>query len=273
MSHRFFYHILLICQFEWQRIFLTRKGLLSLLAFFTVWSFILLYPIRLAAELLSQEEQGINSSAFLDFLGFSSLLHWQTAELALYWHVALFIFPLLSITLAADQTCSDRARGTLRFLSLRCSRDSLFFGRFASMMLLQCLLVFMSLLGAVVLALFREIDLFTAALNNSAAIMLNMSLVLLPFTALMAALSALLSSARLATIWAILIWSFLASILHQLAEQFSILEHLKILIPGYQLAALTQLSAWQTLQLAYIPVLQSILLLALGRWLMQRSRV
>ena len=69
MHPGFFNHLLLISQFELKRGFATRKGLLSLVTFAVVWYFILLYPLRFAAELLMQEK-GLTRLSFFDFIGF-----------------------------------------------------------------------------------------------------------------------------------------------------------------------------------------------------------
>ncbi|NOQ14196.1 MAG: ABC transporter permease subunit [Methyloprofundus sp.] len=273
MSPGFLQHSLLICQFELKRLFSSRKGWLYLITFALVWSFILLYPIRFAADMLGQEKNITSGISFLEFFGFGSLLNWQIPEMGVYWHFALIIFPLLSVMTSADQTCSDRERGTLRFLCLRVSRDSLFFGRFAGMMLVQTLLIFMSLFSTVALAVYRDVNLLSLALNSAMAIAVNLIIVLLPFTAMMAALSATLKSARQATVWAILVWSFLAGIISALSSYLPALDALKILIPGYQMSALSQLAQWQALQLAYIPLLQSVVLLSIGRWVMHRQNL
>ena len=146
MSPGFLHHSLLICQFELKRLFSSRKGLLYLITFALVWYFILLYPIRFASDVLDQEKNITSSISFLEFFGFGSLLNWQIPEMGMYWHFSLIIFPLLAVMTSADQTCSDRERGTLRFLCLRVSRDSLFFGRFAGMMLIHTLLILATLI-------------------------------------------------------------------------------------------------------------------------------
>jgi hypothetical protein len=271
MHPGFFNHLLLISQFELKRFFATRKGLLSLLTFAVVWYFILLYPLRFAADMVVQGKGFMEGSSFFDFIGLSSLQHWSIAEFAVYWHFALFIFPMLSITLAADQTCSDRERGTLRFITLRSSRDSVFFGRFAGIMIIQALLISATALTTLGLVLYRDATLLSSALPNLLAITVSVILAVLPFTAMMAALSAKVKSVRQATLWAILIWTFLAGILSILAYYLPALAFFKCLIPGYQLSDLTELSEWQTLQLAYIPLLQSLVLLAAGRWIMARQ--
>lgn len=137
MHSGFFKHLLIISQFELKRGFATRKGLLSLVTFAVVWYFILLYPLRFAAELLVQEKGLMQDFSFFNFIGFGSIQQWSIPEFGVFWQFALIIFPMLSITLAADQTCSDRERGTLRFIVLRSSRDSLFFGRFVGVMASQ----------------------------------------------------------------------------------------------------------------------------------------
>jgi hypothetical protein len=271
MRSGFFNHLLLISQFELKRSFATRKGILSLVTFAVVWYFILLYPLRFAAELLLQEKGLRQDFSFFDFIGFGSIQHWPIPEFGVFWQFALIIFPMLSITLAADQTCSDRERGTLRFIVLRCSRDSLFFGRFTGVMVIQALLISATALSTLALVLYRDATLFSLALPDLLTITVNLILAVLPFTAMMAALSAMVKSARQATVWAILIWTFLAGIISGFAYYLPALTFFKFLVPGYQLSELAQLSGWQTLQLAYVPLLQSLILLALGRWIMARQ--
>jgi hypothetical protein len=271
MQPGFFNHLLLICQFEIKRGFATRKGLLSLAAFAVIWYFILLYPLRFAAGLLTQEN-GLNQNlSFFDFIGFGSIQRWSIPEFDVFWHFALIIFPMLSVTLAADQTCSDRERGTLRFIVVRSSRDRVFFGRFTGFMFIQALLIGAAAFSTLLLILYRDATLFSSTLPELLALIVNLILIVLPFTAMMAALSAQVKSARQATIWAILIWTFMAGMISGLAYYLPALDFLKFLIPGYQLSDLAQLSEWRTLQLAYIPLLQSLILLACGRWIMTRQ--
>jgi ABC-type transport system involved in multi-copper enzyme maturation permease subunit len=271
MPPGFFKQVLLISQFELKRGFATRKGLLSVVTFGVVWYFILIYPIRFAADLLLQEKGLKHNFSFFDVIGFGSLQNWPIPEFGVYWQFALLIFPMLSVTLAADQTCSDRERGTLRFIVLRSSRDSLFFGRFAGVMAVQGILIFATAISTLALILYRDASLFSSALGDLLVILVNVTLAVLPFTAMMAALSARVKSPRQATLWAILIWTFLAGIISGFAYYLPALEFFKCLIPGYQLSDLAQRSEWQTLQLAYIPLLQSLVLLALGRWVMARQ--
>ena len=263
-------HLILIGKFELQRLFTTRKGLLNLLTFLTVWSLILIYPIRFSADFYSQN-QSANGSSLLDLIGFGSWLNWQIPEFGVYWRFALYLFPMLAIMTASDQTCSDRDRGTLRFLTLRTSRDHLFFGRFLGAVAIQLLLILITLATTLLLITYREGTLSSASLNSASAIAINLIIVLLPFIALMAMLSASLKSAKQATVWAILILTFLTGIINITSSYLPMLDALKLLIPGYQMTELAQLSEWEPLRLAYIPILQTLVLLAIGRWVMIRQ--
>jgi hypothetical protein len=262
---------LLVCLFELKRLFSTRKGLLYLVTFAVVWYFILIYPIRLAADVLGQGQYTAQGASFFEYIGFGSLLNWQIPEFGVFWRFALVMFPLLCVIIAADQTCSDRERGTLRFLALRTSRESIFFGRFAGVVVIQAVLILATLFTTLLLVIYRDANLLSTAFNSALAIAVNLILVLLPFTAMMAALSAMVKSARQATVWAILIWSFLSGIISGLSYYLPGLDILKMMIPGYQMAEQAQLSEWETMRLAYIPLLQTVVLLATGRWIMSRQ--
>ena len=230
-----------------------------------------MYPIRFAAEVLGQGQNGNRGTNFFEFIGFGSLLNWEIPEFGVFWRFALVMFPGLSVIISADQTCSDRERGTLRFMTLRSTRDSIFFGRFTGAMVIQAILILAALLTTLTLVMYRDSNLLSTAFNSASAIAVSLIFTLLPFTAMMAALSAAVKSARQATVWAILIWSFLAGIISGLSYYLPGLDILKILIPGYQVAELAQLSEWKTLQLAYIPLFQTVVLLVIGRWIMSRQ--
>lgn len=266
-----FNSLLLICQFELKRLFSTRKGLLYLITFSLVWCLILFYPIRIASDLLALKQNSARGGIFFEFIGLGSLLNWKIPEFGVYWRFALFLFPMLCIIITSDQTSSDRERGTLRFLTLRISRNGLFFGRFAGAMLIQIFLILATLLTTIGLTIYRDGSLVSEAFYSSITIAVNLVLVLLPFTAMMAALSVSVKSVRTSTTWAVLILVFLAGIIALLSSYIPSIIYLKFLIPGYQISELAELSLWQPLQLAYIPLLQTLVLLTLGYWIMSRQ--
>ena len=122
-SVQFLRSVWLIIQFEFSRVFLSSRGWMYLFTFGLVWYFLLNSVI-------------LNISNFI-----GSNAGWPVPELASYWKVSVYLFPLLCLVMTANQTCSDRGRGTLRFLVLRASRDSIYFGRFFAQILLQMVLV------------------------------------------------------------------------------------------------------------------------------------
>lgn len=268
MPPGFLCHLLLISKFELKRFFATRRGTLYWSTFAIVWYFILIYPLRFTAELLLQEKDLSQHFSFFDFIGFGELQRWSIPEFGVYWHFALLIFPVLSISLASDQIGSDRERGTLRFILMRSSRDRLFFGRFAGTMAIQAILIVASAVSVLVLVLYRDASLLYTGLSNLLAVSVNLICAVFPFTAMMACLSVKVKSARQASVWAILIWTFLAGIISGFASYMPVLAYLKWLIPGCQLSDLAQLAGWQALELAYVPSLQACFLLIVGRWIM-----
>ncbi|MEE9424949.1 MAG: hypothetical protein V3V18_08200, partial [Methylococcales bacterium] len=107
--------------------------------------------------------------------------------------------------------------------------------------------------------------------NSMIAISVNLLIILLPFTALMAALSAAFNSARQSTMWAILILIFSAGIINLLSSYLPTLDIMKIFVPGYYSDELAHLAEWEPLQLAYVSLFQTVVFLALGRWIMMRQ--
>lgn len=261
----------LYSRFELQRLFMTPRGWFALAAFSTIWYFLLRYPIYQASLQLNQPEIQQMLSGMLGMVGMYNLLNWSLPELSVYWALTVMLMPLAVIVSAADQTCSDRSRGTLRFLTLRSSRDSIFFGRFFGQMLVQALLIGLSLLATLILAAWRLGELPPAALNASLVIWLNLLIVLMPFTALMALCSAVVKSSRLAISLAIVSMGVVAGLLGYLVWHFpdllSVLEYL----PGAQLPMLLGAQGWDTLKYSGLPLMQTVVLLIAGRFVMQEK--
>ena len=88
-----------IAAFELVRLFLTKRGLLAVVAFSVCWFLILRYPIGQSVSLMSSVEfAGFVEGAF-GAIGLSQLLTWPEAELAVYWLVALYSFPAFCLFL------------------------------------------------------------------------------------------------------------------------------------------------------------------------------
>jgi ABC-type transport system involved in multi-copper enzyme maturation permease subunit len=124
------YQILLIAKQELLRSFASKGGLFVTGVFILTWSWLLFYPIQSAAEAMNNPESGSLIFTVLGWLGLESLNDWNLPEFAVYWAVALYLFPAFSLLMSTDQMISERKRGGLRFLTLRCSRGQIFFGRF-----------------------------------------------------------------------------------------------------------------------------------------------
>jgi len=261
--------LLTIAQFELTRVLFTRRGLVSILAFALIWFVVLRYAIYPASQFLSDDGSNSLIGLVLGEINLGHLAGASVPELAVYWLFTLMLLPFFCITLTADQTASDRARGTLRFLHLRATRSNIFFGRFLGQMYVQILLILVTGLSTLGLSLYRDINLLGTGIEQLLVIAVNLVLVLLPYTALMAMVSILANSARQATVYAIILWiAFLMLIrfVRDFLPDFTLLDWI---LPGSQITALAQLQQWDTLSLAPVPLIQTGVLLFVG-WLITR---
>lgn len=242
-----------IWSFEFSRLFLTLRGMIYLITFGVVWFCVLRYVIDPFTASVRPK------------------LSWSVPELEVYWRLSFDMFPILSILTAANQTASDRERGTLRFLTLRCSRDALFFGRFSAQLMIQGILIVGTLGSTLLMILVRDPSTLMSSLNSGGIIAINLLLIVLPFSALMALLSASVNSARLVMVLAILIWVLSSAVIDSISQYWPLLDVLNYLVPGMHIAELAVLPPSETFTLAPIPILQTIALLAVGRTIMARS--
>ncbi len=266
-----FNNMMIIARFELIRVFKTRRGLVTLAAFAVIWYFILRYPISYAAEIIQTEGFKHQVSVMFGLVGIGGLLDWQVPEMVVYWVASLYLFPLFSLLLTADQTSSDRSRGTLRFLVLRSSRDSLFFGRFLGQMLIQSIIILLTLLATVLMASWRDPQLFSAAMHSALLIFMNLFIVILPFTALMAMLSASFRSGKIATMMAIIGWGIVSGLVTYVVFRFPELRVLKDWLPGAQRMQLVRSEGWDTLHFTLVPLVQMLVFLGAGQQIMKRS--
>ncbi|BDY03688.1 ABC transporter permease subunit [Ferrimonas sp. YFM] len=262
-------HLRLTAVFELRRLFATRRGALWLLAFALVWGLLLRYPILSAADLMRRDDL---REFFLSLSpdGLSTLYLWSSPELAVFWVAALVLYPMATIGLAADQMASDLQRGTLRFLTLRVSRDSLLLGRFLGMLAIQLLMILASLAGTLGLALYKGAPLMPV-LGQSALVTLNLLLVVLPFTATMALLSLLAKSGRQAVVLATLFWLMTPLAIGLLSMAWQPFEQLLLLIPGGQIKDLMVMTPADALTTSWLPLAQTLVMLALARITLLRS--
>lgn len=263
---------LILAKFELKKLLFNPRGLISLFAFSLVWLLILLYPIHSASSFLLTEEFKQLITGVFGESSINELFKWEVAEMAVFWIAALYLFPLFSVFVSADQFASDKSRGTFRFLTLRTGRDSIFFGRFTGHMLIQSLLLILTILATVILAISRDMSLLIPALTSGALVFVNLFIILLPYTAMMAILSLYANTARQATIYAILFWAVSAIIIAIINSQVPALaEVLQWVLPGAQLSMMINTQGLGSFAYAPIPLIQAAVLLFLGRNYMKRS--
>ena len=243
----------IIIRFEFSRVFLSARGWMYLFTFGLTWYFVLNYLVLNITPLMAQDAG------------------WPVPELTSYWRVALYLFPGLCLMITANQTCSDRSRGTLRFLVLRADRDSIFFGRFIFQMLIQMMLIVATAATALIAAVMQDGALMGVGLGSAAIIVTNLFIVLIPITAMMSLLSLTVNSTRQVMVLAMLIWVLASAVIQGVSYYFPFFEVFDLIIPGRQLSELSGLPQAETLSLAYVPLLQGLALLFAGRLLMQRT--
>ncbi|MDP2716823.1 ABC transporter permease subunit [Rheinheimera sp.] len=264
-------HCGLYAGFELRRLWLTRRGLMTLAATTVIWFFLLRYAIAPAADVIASDGfQQLFRDMFGSF-GLNQLFAWPAPELAIYWILSLLLLPLLCLFFTANQLCSDAERGTLRLLALRSSRLSIVLGRFAGQMLVQGCLILLSLAATLSLAAWREGGLTLPMLHAAAVIAVNLLLVLLPFTALMSCFSAMVRSSRLAVSLAIVSLGLMFALLSWFIFYFPDFLFLLGYLPGTQVIQLLPLQGWQTLQHALLPLLQTLVLLSAASLLLTRK--
>lgn len=262
-----------IARNEWARLFMSKHGWLAITAFGLIWILFLIYVIRPAANYIANVDMGIIFELLLPKMDMAILKNWLTAEVGLYWFFALYLLPFFTMVSAADQIASDRSRGTLRFLVLRASRTEIFFGRFIGQYVIQLLAIFVTAATVIALIAIYNPDRVSSALSEIPIVMLNLALVLLPVAALMALASVLSRSARRATLWVIIGWIVAWFVLGYIQYSVGLPELLQWVLPGSQRSSLVMLRGSDTLSLAPIPLVQTIVLLVLGWIAMQRCEL
>ena len=262
--------VLTIARLELFRLFGTKRGWIATIALLLIWSMIIRYVIYPAADLLSSSETATFAGIVLEWLGLAEITQWPSAEISLYWMLSLYMLPYFCIVMAADQIASDKFRGTLRYITLRTSRTTVFFGRFLGQAFVQFLLVAVTLATVVALVAWRAPDQLSNVLGSVPVVASNLFIVLLPYIALMSLVSVVAKSAIQAILYAIILWIVVLIIVGVVQSSIGPIEFLGWLLPGSQVSMLLKSSGWQTMQLAVIPIAQTAVLLILGWLAMQR---
>jgi ABC-type transport system involved in multi-copper enzyme maturation permease subunit len=262
--------ILVLAQDEVLRLLSTRRGLIALVGFLLIWIAVLRYGILPAAALFDDASLSGLVEVVLTWLGMEDVRNWPTPELSVYWVITLYLLPFFALMASADQTASDRSRGTLRYLVLRCSRVEIFLGRFLGQCIIMLLVVTVTLGSVLLVVMFYSPENLAAALVKTPLIIVNLVVVVSPYVALMALVSVLARSARQATLYAFIIWISVSLLVGYLQSKFGPLALLDWALPGSQIGQLLSLSNWDTLALAIIPIVHTVLFLGVGAVLMRQ---
>lgn len=244
--------------------FASKRGLFVTSIFILIWTLLLFYPIRFSAEAMHNPDMGSMMMSLLGLVGLEPLKNWLLAEFAVYWVVALFLFPTFSLLIAADQMISERNRGGLRFLTLRCSRGQIYFGRFFGHLFIQGILLGLTLVITYLLLLVNNSQYWVDGLKIMPLMFLNILIATSPFVALMSFLSVVMKSVRMATLIALVILSFGGFLINYLAGFLPLLGTLNYWIPGIQLVQMAQTTPSIALLSLWSPLMQTIGFLFVG---------
>mgnify|MGYP000243955926 CR=1 FL=1 len=263
----------LIAEQELQTSFASKRGLFVSIVFIAIWTLLLFYPIQFSAEAMHSPDNASLMISLLSVVGLEPLKNWQLAEFAIYWVVALYLFPASSILMAADQMISERNRGGLRFLTLRCSRGQIFFGRFMGHLLIQSILLATTVLITYLLLLINNPETWLDGIKIMPLLLLNLVLVICPFIALMSLLSVLMTSVRMASLVAIIALSLGGFLVNYLASYLPVLSVFNYWIPGSQVAQMAQSTPSIALLSLWSPMMQTVGFLLLGYGLFKRQAI
>ncbi|TQF70293.1 hypothetical protein [Pseudoalteromonas luteoviolacea] len=258
----------LYSQFELTRLFATKRGWLAVTAFSLVWFMVLRYPIYNAVPFLNSSEFEGFVSQLAGTVGLYNLVSWPEAELAIFWVIALFTFPMFSVFVTADQTVEDRNRGTVRFLTLRSTRFELLLGRFFGQVLILAALIGLVCVATLAMMGMRELDLVSSGLPKTLAIWAKLLITCLPFIALMSLLNLVTNSARMSIVFAILFFTIIASVIAYIGDVYPMFAFLNYVIPGHHIADVTGWQNNSNLSLL-IPIIQAIALLGVSQFILR----
>ena len=254
------------------RLFQTKRGLLALLAFATIWFIILYYFVNSAAGYVTSNSFKAMADQLFGTLGLSALLEWSVSEYAIYWLIAVYFFPLFSIVVCNDQLCSDKQRGTLRFITLRATRVEVVLGRYLGQLLIISILILLTLIATAILACVRDISLLLASLTIGAKLLLELIIVVMPFIALMSLFNTFVGTAKLAVVIATLFFGlgplFIAVIKHLFGQEF----YLNLIFPGGQIESILAQSGVGVSHYL-LPLMQTLVFVLCANIVMKRAAI
>lgn len=264
--------VLLLAEYELKNQFITRRAMIALGAFALVWLAMYRYVVYEAVVIINQPDFKELMFGLFGQFGLQELVTWPDAEMAVFWLLALIIYPAFTVFMCNDMLVSDKQRGTLRFFALRVTRLELILGRFFGQMTSLALLMFISYVGAILLVLNRDASLLPDAIGHAVVSYLLLLVNLLPFAALMLMLNTVVRSSRMALVYLTLIYTLGLLILTLLQTKLGLPLFFDYVIPGEPLDEIA------TLQPNFIsgvlwPLAHTALLIAASYGLLKRGDV
>jgi len=256
--------------FELTRLFASKRGLVVLSAFVCVWLLIFYFIIGSSADFISSNNfKDIVQQAFSQ-LNLLILLEWELPELTIYWIVSAYLLPTFALLFSCDQTCSDRERGTLRFVLLRASRSELLYGRFFGQVFIVCTLIFITLLASLLFSLVNQQSVGMASVMLSVSILLKLIIITLPFIASMSLINVFVKSAKMSLVVYFLIYIASAIVIGLLNKYVMNLSYLFYLLPGEQIESIVGFDG-NYLNEYVIPLTQTVIYLLVAQYIFRRS--
>lgn len=255
--------------FELARLFASKRGLVVLLAFALVWFLIFYFVISTASNFISSEVFKSAAEYLFGKLNLLNLLSWDLPELSMYWLISVYLLPIFVFLFTCDQTCSDRERGTLRYLLLRCSRTELLFGRFLGQVFIVSILIFTTLCASLLLALFNAQPISFHTFILSGQIFIKLVVISLPFIASMSLINVFVSSAKMSLIAYLLIYIAVGIVINILAHYMGDFSWLFYVMPGGQIDQLIGFDFTWVNDVA-IPLMQTLLYLLIAQFMFKK---
>lgn len=263
--------ILLFSQFEFSRFVFSRRGVIALCCYLLTWALVLTQLVSGSADLLRNPNFSEVIQDMMGQTGFAELTNWTVPEMVLYWLVAVISFPVLSVFASADQLCSDRERGTLRFILLRATRFELMIGRFTGQLLLNASFILLSIIAVILLVWFKGQSSLTLSIPIAVLVFFSLLVTVLPVIAFMTLLNTITRSSKQAIIY-YLLFSLVILVLIGLVSSYVHPD------ASYALYALPNVNWISRLQLGLnswlgwgVPIIQALLYLIMAHWILRRS--
>jgi ABC-type transport system involved in multi-copper enzyme maturation permease subunit len=251
-------------------LFGSKRGLITLAAFACIWFVIYYYIISSASNFVTSDTfKDIIHQAFGQ-LNLLKVLEWQLPQLSIYWLIAAYILPVFALSFSSDQTCSDRERGTLRFILLRCTRTELLLGRFIGQVLIMCALTAITLLVSILLGVFDGIEASGQLMATALKVFGHLVLIVLPFIASMTLINSFVKSAKMSIVIYILLYILGGLLINMIGYFIVDVSGLFYLYPGEQIDRVLGFEA-KVFDQYLLPLIQTVMYLIVANILIKRA--